>query len=73
MTDHNGDTDKLDILTEQIGHLTEAVTQLSITVNTGFTELKVLVQKQSETADKQADTIKSLADSVAALVAKLTP
>ena len=56
---------KLDILIDQVGHFTE-----------GLTELKVLVQEQSETAKQQAaiakqqaDTVRSLADSVASLLA----
>ena len=71
MANSSGPTDKLDSLTEQVGHLTEAITNLSLTVRDGFAELKTLVEKQFQTADKQADIAKSLADSVAVLIAKL--
>ncbi|WP_421654977.1 hypothetical protein [Leptothermofonsia sp. ETS-13] len=44
---------KLDILIDQIGRLTE-----------GLTEIKLLIQQQAETAKQQADSIKQQADSI---------
>lgn len=52
---------KLDVLTDQIGYLTEVVT-------TGFAELKALAQQQSETAKRQEQNITRLVGIVEALV-----
>jgi len=52
---------KIDLLTDQIGHLTEVVT-------TGFAELKALAQQQSETAKRQEQNITRLVGIVEALV-----
>lgn len=53
-------TQRVDTLTDQVGHLTE-----------GLTEIKLITQQQATTADKQADSIKALSESVASLVSRL--
>lgn len=68
---------KLDILTDQIGHFTEGLTELKVLVQEqseqvghitdGLTELKALVQEQSETAKQQAAIAKQQADTVKSL------
>ncbi len=46
-------SEKLDILIDQVGLLTE-----------GLTEIKLLIQQQTETSQKQAEMIGELAESV---------
>lgn len=45
MTTQQADPSKIDVLIEQVGHLTE-----------GLTEIKMMVQEQSETSRRQAET-----------------
>jgi methyl-accepting chemotaxis protein len=58
MTQDNGhQPDKLDILIDQVGRLTEVVT-------IGFQEIKAISQQQSTSIQQQATSINQLADSV---------
>ncbi|MBC7970144.1 MAG: hypothetical protein H7Z11_08470 [Verrucomicrobia bacterium] len=52
---------KIDLLTDQIGHLTEVVT-------TGFAELKESVRQQSELAQQQSETAKRQEQNITRLV-----
>ena len=56
---------KIDLLTDQIGHLTEVVT-------TGFAELKELTQQQSDTAKRQEQNITRLVGIVETLIQQHT-
>ena len=56
---------KIDLLTDQIGHLTEVVT-------TGFAELKELTQQQSDTAKRQEQNITRLVGIVETLIQQRT-
>ncbi len=65
MTNSNNGSDRLDLLVDQIGILTELVT-------TGFSELKAISQAQQqdinrlvEVTDRQAKTVDKLTDTVA--------
>jgi len=65
MTNGNNGSDRLDLLIDQIGILTELVT-------TGFSELKTIAQAQQqdinrlvEVTDRQAKTVDKQADTVA--------
>ncbi|MGJ3253837.1 MAG: hypothetical protein ACFE0J_22290 [Elainellaceae cyanobacterium] len=61
----NGEPDRLDILIEQVGRLTE-----------GLTEIKLLVREQSETAKQQAKNISVLSQAVerqSAIIDRILP
>lgn len=62
MTSHNNTngnlSESLNILTEQVGRLTEVV-------SIGFAELKELVREQAETSKRQEQNISRLVDTVA--------
>ena len=45
MSTQQANLDKIDVLIEQVGHLTE-----------GLTEIKMMVQEQAETSKRQAET-----------------
>jgi hypothetical protein len=59
-TNPNTPDNGLEILTEQVGRLTE-----------GLTEIKLLIQQQATTADRQAETARLQAESIARLIVLL--
>lgn len=48
---------KLDLLIDQIGRLTEGLTEFRSTMQEGFAELKAITDRQAATAERQALTI----------------
>ncbi len=64
MTNNGGQLDKLDLLTDQIGHLTEVLTIGFQDIQTSMHEfcpdiheIKALVQQQTEATKQQAEAI----------------
>ncbi|MBW4520258.1 MAG: hypothetical protein KME16_11230 [Scytolyngbya sp. HA4215-MV1] len=53
-----------EINTHQMGLLTEKIDSLTVTVTTGFDELKAVTREQSETARQQAESVARLAATV---------
>ncbi|MGJ3254281.1 MAG: hypothetical protein ACFE0J_24580 [Elainellaceae cyanobacterium] len=60
----NEQPDRLDILIEQVGHLTEGLTEIKLMIR----EQTELVREQSETAKQQANSITTLSQDVSRLV-----
>ena len=56
MAETNNGTDRLDLLTDQIGRLTEQIAQSNITITNGFAETRANIEKLGEKIDKLADT-----------------
>jgi methyl-accepting chemotaxis protein len=62
---------KLEILTDQIGHLTESIVDLKNTINDGFSQLDERLNRIAATAEQQSETAKQQAESITRLIALL--
>jgi methyl-accepting chemotaxis protein len=73
-------SESLELLTDQIGRLTEDITEMRVTmreefgelrsvVREGFSELKAITERQAATAERQAESIAQLV----AVVDRLVP
>jgi hypothetical protein len=65
MTQTNGhQPEKIDILIDQVGRLTESVHELKDVVTTGFADLKEITERQAQTAERQEQNISRLVEIV---------
>jgi hypothetical protein len=82
MTNPTPQPDRIEILTEQIGRLTEAVTigfqdcrtdaeDIKTVLTDGFADLKATIERQATVAERQAETARLQAESVARLIDRL--
>jgi hypothetical protein len=62
---NNGDN-KLDVLIDQVGHLTEGLTEF----RADMAEIKTMIREQSEVSKRQAETTDRLVKIVETLIAK---
>jgi hypothetical protein len=62
---NNGDN-KLDVLIDQVGHLTEGLTEF----RADMVEIKTMIREQSEVSKRQAETTDRLVKIVETLIAK---
>ncbi len=62
---------KLDALTDQVGRLTEGITDLKLTVDEGFKQLDARLNQIASTAEQQAETAKQQAESITRLISML--
>ncbi|MCL6433322.1 MAG: hypothetical protein K6T90_03755 [Leptolyngbyaceae cyanobacterium HOT.MB2.61] len=60
--------DRIDILIDQVGYLTEVITVGFQDFRAELAELKEITRQQAETARQQAETAKQQAESVARLI-----
>jgi hypothetical protein len=62
---NNGDN-KLDVLIDQVGHLTKGLTEF----RADMAEIKTMIREQSEVSKRQAETTDRLVKIVETLIAK---
>lgn len=75
---NNGNGDKLDVLIDQVGRLTEGLTEVRLSTENQHSqfmaeikELKTSIARIAKTSEQQAETAKIQADNVAQLIAML--
>ena len=59
----NNGSDRLDLLTDQIGRLTEQIAQSNITIVNGFAETRANIEKLGEKIDSGFSELKAIAQS----------
>ncbi len=58
---NNNGTDRLDLLTDQIGRLTEQVAQTNLSIASGFAETRANIEKLGEKIDSGFAELKTIA------------
>ncbi|MBD1845486.1 hypothetical protein H6F89_19150 [Cyanobacteria bacterium FACHB-63] len=53
-------SEKIEILIDQIGRMTESITELRMTVESGFTELKAASERQERNIDRLVGIVETL-------------
>jgi methyl-accepting chemotaxis protein len=65
MTESNShQSEKIDILIDQVGRLTEVVTIGFSEIKAGMADLKATTERQAQVAEQQAETVSRLVDIV---------
>jgi methyl-accepting chemotaxis protein len=69
MTESNGhQPEKIDVLIDQVGRLTEVVTIGFNEIKTGMADLKATTERQAQVAEQQAETVRQLVGIVETLI-----